>query len=53
MGMIANLLRVTTTELETYLQDSSLLEERIYDENATEDQNLNDVDKAWMVLFFY
>lgn len=52
MGMIANLLRVTTTELETYLQNSSLLEERIYDENATEDQNLNDVDKAWDGIIF-
>jgi hypothetical protein len=52
MGMIANLLRVTTTELETYLQDSSLLEERIYDENATEDRNLNDVDKAWDGIIF-
>ncbi|MDW8849975.1 YfbM family protein [Flavobacterium sp. MMLR14_040] len=52
MGMIANLLRVTTTELETYLQDSSLLEERIYDENTTEDRNLNDVDKAWDGIIF-
>lgn len=52
MGMIANLLRVTTTELETYLHDSSLLEERIYDENAFEDQNLNDVDKAWDGIIF-
>lgn len=52
MGMIANLLRVTTAELETYLHDSSLLEERIYDENAFEDQNLNDVDKAWDGIIF-
>lgn len=47
MGMIANLLRVTTAELETYLLDSSLLEGRIYSEEAAEDQNLIDVDKAW------
>ena len=52
MGMIANLLRVTTAELETYLLDSSLLEGRIYNEEAAEDQNLIDVDKAWDGIIF-
>lgn len=52
MGMIANLLRVTTAELETYLLDSSLLEGRIYSEEAAEDQNLIDVDKAWDGIIF-
>lgn len=52
MGMIANLLRVTTAELETYLLDSSLLEGRIYSEEAEEDQNLIDVDKAWDGIIF-
>lgn len=44
MGMIGNLLRVTQTELDAYLKDSSLLEKRIYQE---ENQKLVDIDKSW------
>ncbi|WP_236582261.1 YfbM family protein [Sphingobacterium spiritivorum] len=51
MGMIANLLRVTTSELEAYLKDSSLLEDSIYnDEEDTE--NLVDIDKSWDGIIF-
>jgi hypothetical protein len=37
MSMIGNLLRVTKVELEEYLKDSSLLEERIYNNTSDEE----------------
>lgn len=49
--MIGNLLRVKNTELEDYLKDSSLLEDRIYSDEA-EDPNLIDIDKAWEGIVF-
>jgi len=49
--MIGNLLRVSNTELESYLENSSLLEERIY-ENDSEDPNLIDIDKSWEGIIF-
>ena len=49
MGMIANLLRVSKPELEDYLNNSSLLEDKIYDEEFDE---LIDIDKAWDGLIF-
>lgn len=49
--MIGNLLRVTNDELETYLKDSSLLEDRIYNQDI-EDANLTDIDKAWEGILF-
>jgi hypothetical protein len=53
MSMIGNLLRVTKTELEEYLKDSSLLEERIYDdESDEEDPKLVDIDKSWEGILF-
>jgi hypothetical protein len=44
MSMIGNLLRVTENELKNYINDSSLLEDRIY---ADEVSNLLDIDKTW------
>lgn len=53
MSMIGNLLRVTKTELEEYLKDSSLLENRIYnDDSESEDPNLVDIDKSWDGIIF-
>jgi Domain of unknown function (DUF1877) len=53
MGMIGNLLRVTRTELEAYLKDSSLLENRIYNDDSDEqDPNLTDIDKSWDGIIF-
>lgn len=52
MGMVANYIRVSAAELETYLRDSSKLEDRVYREVSTEDHNLIDLDKAWEGLFF-
>jgi len=51
MSMIGNLLRVKKSELDEYLQDSSLLEERIYQDDA-EEPNLIDIDKAWEGIIF-
>jgi len=51
MGMIGNLLRVTKPELEGYLKDSSLLEDKIYDDE-TENNNLVDIDKSWDGIIF-
>jgi len=51
--MIGNLLRVTKTELEDYLKDSSLLEARVYDDKSEiEDQALVDIDKSWDGIIF-
>jgi hypothetical protein len=47
--MIGNLLRVTKSELEEYLKDSSLLEDKIYDD---ETENLVDIDKSWDGIIF-
>ncbi len=51
MSMIGNLLRVSKTELEDYLKDSSLLEDKIYDDE-TENENLVDIDKSWDGIIF-
>lgn len=51
MSMIGNLLRVTNAELEEYLKDSSLLEDKIYDDE-TENENLTDLDKSWDGIIF-
>jgi hypothetical protein len=51
MSMIGNLLRVTKSELDEYLEDCSLLEERIYQDDA-EEPNLVDIDKAWEGIIF-
>ena len=53
MSMIGNLLRVSEAELEEYLKDSSLLEDRVYDdESETEDESLDDIDKTWEGIIF-
>ena len=53
MSMIFNFLRVTAAELDDYLNDSSLLEERIYnDEDEEGDPNQVDIDKAWAGIIF-
>ena len=49
--MIGNLLRVTKSELEDYLKNSLLLENKIYDDE-TENENLEDIDKSWDGIIF-
>ncbi len=51
MSMIANLLRVTKSELEEYLKDSALLEDKIYGEEQ-DNENLVDIDKSWEGILF-
>lgn len=50
--MIGNLLRVTKSELDQYLQDSSLLEERVFPEEYIEDEYLLDIDKTWEGILY-
>lgn len=52
MSMIGNLLRVSKTELDNYLADSSKLEERIYREDGESDNALVDLDKSWDGILF-
>lgn len=53
MSMIGNLLRVTKVELEDYLKDSSLLEERIYNNTSDEeDPKLVEIDRSWEGILF-
>lgn len=47
--MIANLLRVTKSELEEFLKDSSLLEDKIYNDDA---EDVVDIDKTWDAIIF-
>jgi len=52
MSIIGNLLRVSKSELEQYLTNSTLLEERVYPEEYIEDPNLLDLDKSWESIYF-
>ena len=52
MGMIGNLLRVTNAELEAYLEDSSLLEDKLYADKINEDEKFADIDKTWDGIIF-
>ncbi len=54
MGMIGNLLRISTKELEDFLADSTLLEERIYSEtdDMSGKENYLDLNKSWEGLFY-
>ncbi|AMR34557.1 hypothetical protein A0256_14600 [Mucilaginibacter sp. PAMC 26640] len=49
--MVGNLLRVTNSELQEYLKDSSLLEDRIYNDEI-DDIKLTDIDTAWEGIVF-
>ncbi|HWB93918.1 MAG TPA: YfbM family protein [Puia sp.] len=51
MSMIGQFIRVTDAELQAYLQDSSLLEERLDSVNGNEERFF-DVDKSWDALSF-
>jgi hypothetical protein len=51
MSMIGNLLRVSQSELESYIKDSSLLEERIYN-SYRQDPKLVIIDKSWEGIIF-
>lgn len=50
MGMIASFLKVSESELNLILDDSSILETKIY--NEEENSDLIDIDKAWDGILF-
>ena len=50
--MVGNYLRVSNSELEEFMTDSSKLEARIYDDDSENDKSLISVDKSWEALFF-
>ncbi|OYU95370.1 MAG: hypothetical protein CFE21_09475 [Bacteroidetes bacterium B1(2017)] len=52
MGMVGNYLRVSKSDLEEYLADSSKLEDRVYNEETDSDDNLVYIDKSWEGIFF-
>ncbi|MFV0331834.1 MAG: YfbM family protein [Dysgonomonas sp.] len=47
MSMISNFLRVSQEELDSFLENSALLEDRFYNEGDDEDPCMLDIDKAW------
>jgi hypothetical protein len=51
MGMTANFIRVTPSELESYLADSRLLADRIY-AVVENDSTRYDIDKSWDGILF-
>lgn len=52
MGMIGNLFRVTSKDLDKILNDSSLLETRVYSEDSNNLTDLLDLDKSWEAIFY-
>ncbi|REA64314.1 DUF1877 domain-containing protein [Dyadobacter luteus] len=52
MGMIGYLLRVSEEELNEILEDSSILEERVFPEDDTEPSDVLDIDKTWEAITF-
>jgi hypothetical protein len=51
MSMIGQFIRIPATELETYLEDSSLFEDRL-DAATGDEEEFLDVDKSWDALSF-
>ncbi|MCI5058430.1 MAG: YfbM family protein [Flavobacteriales bacterium] len=47
MGMIGNVIRVSHEELNSFLNDSELLEKKIYAEESYEAEWFLDLDKSW------
>ena len=52
MSMIGIFVRVTESELQNYLSDSSLFENLIDDDAFDENPNVCDIDKSWDVISF-
>ena len=47
MGMVLNLIRVSKEDLDSFLNNSDLLEERVYNEENFDAEWYFDLDKAW------
>jgi hypothetical protein len=52
MGMVGNLFRVNPKELDEFLKDSSLLEEKVYAEDESSMDDMIDLDKAWEAIYY-
>lgn len=52
MSMIGNLFRLTTKHLEDILNDSSLLEDKVYSEDSRSMNDLLNIDKSWEAIFY-
>lgn len=52
MSMIGNLFRVTAKDLEEILNNSSILESKIYSEDSSTVNDLLDIDKSWEAIFY-
>lgn len=52
MGMIQSYLRVDNDTLNAFIEDSSRLEDIIYNDDITSNENFLDLDKAWEGVFF-
>ena len=52
MSMIGMFVRVTETELQSYISHSSLSENLIDDEAFDENQNICDINKAWDAISY-
>jgi hypothetical protein len=52
MGMIGTMLQVSKSELESYISNPALFENRIYAENFFDDPNVLDLDKLWEGMFY-
>ena len=52
MSMIMEFLRVSKDELKEYIENSELLEERVFSEDIDEDDNLLDLQKSWDGIAF-
>lgn len=50
--MILTLLRVDDETLNNFFEDSSLLEERLYNDDAHNDKDILDLDKSWDGIVF-
>ncbi len=52
MSMIGSLVRVSRDQLNSFLKDSSLLEEYIDSEEVYESDRFLDIDKSWEAIFY-
>lgn len=50
--MIGSLFRVTTEDLEMILNNSSLLEEKVYDSADKYKDDILEIDKSWEAIFY-
>ncbi len=47
MGMVGSIIRVSQDELNSFIENSELLENKIYDEESDDDDSLLELDKLW------